>query len=126
MQVDTDIVLIKLTNGDDIISKSIENNMENESNHFILFEPKKIVYYTDDNKIKIALLPWIFNNLTDDRIFKIYTSEVITTMKPSENLISIYLKSIENLKIVDDNKEEEIEIDYQITDSDLSKYRVLH
>ncbi|MEX0596571.1 MAG: hypothetical protein WD512_08725, partial [Candidatus Paceibacterota bacterium] len=60
------------------------------------------------------------------RIFKIYTSEVITTMKPSENLISIYLKSIENLKIVDDNKEEEIEIDYQITDSDLSKYRVLH
>lgn len=120
-----EINVFKLVTGEYVIAQSIQVANEDETNHHILYDPRKIVFHQIEDSLKVILLPWIYPVITDDKSFQIFNHDIITTMKPTTPLLKYYL---EDIKI--DVNLEEINVDTanneSYTSRDLSPNRVLN
>jgi len=70
--------LVRLHNGDDIISEVVE--MEDESGViYALFHPLKVVYVPSETTgyLTIAFMPWVFPRICDQQEFVIHSEDIM-------------------------------------------------
>ena len=88
-----DILFVRLTRGDDIIS---EVSMDEAADTITLHNPLKVVYATvpDSGLMAINLIPWTFSRLVDTNDFVIFADNVLTMTKASDQISEYYKKNI--------------------------------
>ena len=70
--------LVRLQNGDDIISEVVE--MEDESGViYTLFHPLKVVYVPSETSgyLTVAFMPWVFPRLCEQQEFTIHSHDIM-------------------------------------------------
>ncbi len=113
------ILVFKLNTGEDIISICYEfPSSETDGYHFQLVEPMSIasIMEEDDkgnNTISTMLIPWINRKVVDKPLFKLYASEIMTTVEPSKKVKNLYNRKISYL-IKKDEEDNLKEIDKEV------------
>lgn len=89
----TDIVFMKMMNGEDIVSTVLD---EDEDCYFITL-PLKFIYNISNrnNSISVAIIPWVPIQEIMNSIFQIHKNNIVTIVPTSEKLKSIYQSKIE-------------------------------
>lgn len=90
------IVIIKLLNDTDIISRVLEQ----DDYDMMLDNPLQIVSApTEENYMKFYIMPWLPYGLLDSNILTINKNSILTTLEPNEMAKKFYIKTLEDLSI---------------------------
>lgn len=87
---------LRLQNGDDVISETIE--MEDEDGIvYTLCHPLKVVYTPIDTvgSLSVMFMPWVFPKICDEQIFTIHAEDVMLISDVSEKMNIYYWESVD-------------------------------
>ena len=88
--------LIRLQNGDDVISEVVE--MEDESGViYTLFHPLKVVYVPSDTTgyLTVAFMPWVFPRLCDQQEFVIHSEDILFIADVTSKMNDYYWENLD-------------------------------
>ena len=88
--------LIRLQNGDDVISEVVE--MEDETGvTYALFHPLKVVYIPSDTTgyLTVAFMPWVFPRLCDQQEFIIHSQDVLFIADVTTKMNEYYWENLD-------------------------------
>ena len=107
--------LIRLRDGDDLVSELVELGDENIL-QYMLINPMRIVYMTSDEYAQVALVPWVIPSLADTQEFVLNVNDVLIVTNVSKKLNEYYWNFVENLannksytELTEETKSDEIE-----------------
>ena len=91
-----DIKLVRLRNGEDIISTYYENA---ETEMVQLKDPMVVLFKRLPTGASMMMIsPWLPIELIEDNIATIYTDDILTVVEPKKVLINHYIRMVNDLK----------------------------
>ena len=107
---------LRLNNGDDIVCEMVEL-CEDDSILYLIINPVKVMYVptTKAGYVQLALVPWIFPRITDERDFTLDPKDVLVVADVSTKLNRYYWDNLEefmsysNFGEMEDEPEEELQ-----------------
>lgn len=91
-----DIKLVRLRNGEDIISTYYENV---ETEMVQLKDPMVVLFKRLPTGASMMMIsPWLPIELIEDNIATIYTDDILTVVEPKKVLINHYIRMVNDLK----------------------------
>lgn len=93
------IKFVRLTTGEDLITEVVEIKDDKEE-YYLLVNPLKIVYLTNDKKgsIMLSFIEWVFPKICDKQQFKIYPNNIVVISQASSKIEDYYYESIIKLE----------------------------
>jgi len=88
--------LIRMQNGDDIVSEVVE--MEDENGVvYALYRPLKVVYVSSETTgyLTIAFMPWVFPRICEDQEFIIHTNDILFVANVAPKMNEYYWNNLE-------------------------------
>jgi hypothetical protein len=88
--------LIRMQNGDDIVSEVVE--MEDENGVvYALYRPLKVVYVSSETTgyLTIAFMPWVFPRICEDQEFIIHTSDILFVANVAPKMNEYYWNNLD-------------------------------
>ena len=87
--------LVRLQNGDDVISEVVE--IEDESGVlYTLFHPLKVVYIpSETGYLTIAFMPWVYPRICDQQEFVIHSEDILFIADASNHMNKYYWNNLD-------------------------------
>ena len=88
--------LVRLQNGDDVISEVVE--LEDETGvTYTLFHPLKVVYIPSDTTgyLTVAFMPWVFPRLCDQQEFVIHSEDILFIADVTSKMNDYYWENLD-------------------------------
>jgi len=98
-----EIKLIRLQSGEDIICTCHEDL---ETKMVMLKDPMTVIYKRIKNGSILLISPWLPAELIEDNTATIYTSDILTTVKPKLMVKNYYSKLVDSLEKFKKEEEE--------------------
>jgi hypothetical protein len=104
--MDTEILFLRLKNGEDLITEVQEMDKT-----YILMNPCKVLYLKGSKSgyLSISLMQWVFARICSDQTFEIDKGEVLFKTFPEDTLIEHYWNSVEHFL----NMESKDKVEYE-------------
>ena len=106
-QQNTEIKIIRLNTGEDIIGNCI---FDDENDNLLIDSPMKVVIsrVTSFGKTMLIMSPWLPLEIVEENIVAINYNDIITTAMPKKEFIEYYLNTIDQYQaLVEKTKQEE-------------------
>jgi hypothetical protein len=100
----SNVKYIRLVTGEDVISEVLEVSKES---HITLYNPAKMIYTFDGEKVRMQMMEWVFSNLVKTNRFALQRRDILLFEDASDDIASTYLEQIsettkDNSKLVED------------------------
>lgn len=97
--VKTNVKILRLNTGDDIIANVTLIGETDEPPHYIVDKPMKILYlmHPAGKSLVLSLTYWVYPGVASHDDFKIFLDDVLTDMEPTEELEEKYFYLLSEL-----------------------------
>ena len=115
-----EIYHVRLNTGEDLISElSWPETKPGHESHIVLHNPMKIIAVPSPKAgfVQLSLMQWIFNKITSDQQFNVFSRDILTMSKPNQSLIEYYKETVDYFNMKNIVKEE-----YEEPPTDIEEY----
>ena len=101
--------LVRLQNGDDVISEVVE--IEDESGVlYTLFHPLKVVYIpSETGYLTIAFMPWVYPRICDQQEFVVHSQDILMICDITDKMNEYYWENLDHFSKKTAKEEERTE-----------------
>jgi DsbC/DsbD-like thiol-disulfide interchange protein len=115
--MESSVKFVRLNTGEDLISDVSE--IENDDNRYYVFHnPMKVVYQMNmkNGGLTVSLMQWVFLRICDEQNFVVYSSDVVTMNKPTDDMEDYYWQTVEHFKDMKDTLSKKTSFDNDVKD----------
>ena len=90
----SNIKYIRIVTGEDLISEVLE--VSNEP-HITIYNPMKMIYGFDGDRVKMQLMEWVFSNLVKTQSFALQRRDIILMEDASDTIVKAYTEQVTDI-----------------------------
>jgi hypothetical protein len=98
MELKSDVMFVRLTTGEDLVSEVTEVRDESGNEHYyILNNPMKVLYLSGGKAgyMSVSLMQWVFHRICREQTFNIFPNDVLTIGYPTDKMVNYYWNCVD-------------------------------
>jgi hypothetical protein len=116
-EIDSEVKLIRLNTGEDIIGNCL---FDDDNNNLLIDSPMKVIVsrVTEVGKTMLIMMPWLPLEIVEDNIASISYDDVITMVNPKSHFVEYYFETVNHYEALVEKNSQEDAFENELEDED--------